>query len=320
MEGAALGRRRSGRARRRRVGGLKHEALLKDKLKIWLLASRPRTLTLSLAPVAVGAALAFAEKGALRWGAVLVALLAAAAIQVGTNLHNDAADARRGGDGPERLGPKRVTAAGLLDAATVEKGAAACFAAAVLGGLYLVAVGGWPILSLGLVSILCGWLYSSGPAPISATPFGELFVIAFFGLGATCGTFFLAAGRLDPSAVFAGVALGFFAAAVLLVNNHRDRIEDRRNGRRTLAILLGPRASAMLYVGLMLAPFLFLFPIAALLPSHHALAALAAAPMALWLSLRFFREKPGPGFNLVLAQTAQCQAMFALLLCLGALF
>ncbi len=299
---------------------MKDEAHLKDRLKIWLLACRPRTLTLSLAPVAVGAALAYAGHGGLRWSAVLVALLASALIQIGTNLHNDAADSLRGADGPERIGPKRVTAAGLLAAASVEKGAAGCFAGAALGGLYLVFLGGWPILALGLLSILCGWLYSSGPRPISASPFGEVFVIAFFGLGATCGTYFLASERLDPSAIFAGLALGLFAAAVLLVNNHRDRIEDARNGRRTLAILLGPRASAMLYAVLMLAPFLLLLPIELLLPARHTLAALPAAPMSLWLIRRFFRERPGPGFNLILAQTAQCQALFALFLCLGAVF
>lgn len=292
-------------------------------LKIWLTAARPRTLTLSLAPVAVGAALASAHGGSFRWCAVVIALLASALIQIGTNLHNDAADGARGGDGPERLGPRRVTAAGLLAAPTVEKAAAACFSGAALGGLYLVWLGGWPILILGLVSILCGWLYSSGPRPISATPLGEIFVIAFFGLGATCGTYFLAIERLDGVALYAGAALGLFAAAVLLVNNHRDRVEDARNGRRTLAIVLGPRASGALYAGLMLAPFGLLLPIASRLSASPVtspvLAALAAAPFALWLIRRFLREPAGPGFNLILARTAQCQALFAALLCLGAI-
>jgi 1,4-dihydroxy-2-naphthoate octaprenyltransferase len=287
-------------------------------LNILLMASRPRTLSLSLAPVAVGAALAFAQYGAIRCGALLVALLSSALIQIGTNLHNDAADFSRGGDSPERLGPKRVTAAGLLDAASVEKAAVACFFGAALGGLYLIGVGGVPILVLGLLSILCGWLYSSGPQPIAATPLGEIFVIAFFGLGATCGTYWLAAGRLDASALYAGLALGLFAAAVLLVNNHRDRTEDARNGRRTLAILLGPCASGALYAALMFAPFALLAPIAAQLTTHHIAVTLAAAPFALWLILKFFREPVGPGLNLILPRTAQCQALFAALLCLGA--
>ncbi len=283
------------------------------------MAARPRTLTLSLAPVAVGAALALAHGGLFRWSAVLVALVASALIQIGTNLHNDAADGARGDDGPERLGPRRVTAAGLLDARTVEKGAAACFTGAALGGLYLVWLGGWPILTLGVVSIVCGWLYSSGPRPISATPYGEIFVLAFFGFGATCGTYFLATGRLEGVALYAGAALGLFAAAVLLVNNHRDRVEDARNGRRTLAILLGPDGSGALYAGLMLAPFALLVPIASRLSAIPVLAALAAAPFALWLIRRFLREPAGPGFNLILARTAQCQALFAALLCVGAI-
>ena len=216
-------------------------------LNIWLTAARPRTLSLSLAPVAVGTALAFAGDGAIRWGAVIVALLSSALIQIGTNLHNDAADFLSGGGWPRAARPKARHIGRIARRRRVEKAATACFGGAALGGLYLVWIGGAPILMLGLVSILCGWLYSSGPRPIAATPSGEIFVIAFFGLGATCGTFWLAAGRLDDAALYAGLALGLFAAAVLLVNNHRDRAEDARNGRRTLAICSGraPRARSM---------------------------------------------------------------------------
>jgi 1,4-dihydroxy-2-naphthoate octaprenyltransferase len=288
-----------------------------DRIKVWLLAARPRTLSLSAAPVAVGAALAHATGGLKNWAAVVVALLASAAIQIGTNLHNDAADTRRGADGPDRLGPLRVAAAGLLDPASVERGAALSFAAAALGGLYLVYAGGAPILALGLLSLVCGWLYSSGPRPISHTPFGELFVIAFFGLGAVGGTFWLAAGRMDAVAWIGGLALGLFAAAVLLVNNHRDRIEDARNGRRTLAILLGPKKSGALYAVLMLAPFALLAPLAALLPGRPVWVTLAAAPFALIAIRRFWNEPPGRGFNAILAQTARMQAIYAAALCLG---
>jgi 1,4-dihydroxy-2-naphthoate polyprenyltransferase len=288
-------------------------------IRIWLMASRPRTLPLSLTPVAVGAALGFAQAGGLRLSAVLVAALASALIQVGTNLHNDAVDFLRGGDGRGRIGPKRVCAEGLLDAATVEKAARLCFVGAAAGGLYLVWLGGLPILAGGALSLLCGWLYSSGPRPIAATPFGEVFVLVFFGLFATCGTYWLAIGRLDPAAVVAGAALGLFAAAVLLVNNHRDRIEDTRNGRRTLAIVLGPRATGAAYSLLTLAPYLLLAPLAVLLPDRPVWAALATAPVSIWTVTRFLREPPGPGFNAILAQTARNQVLFAVLLCCGAL-
>ena len=146
-------------------------------LSSWLTAARPRTLGLSIAPVVVGTALAWAVSGQIRWPAMLAALVASTAIQLGTNLHNDAADSERGGDGPDRVGPSRVTASGLLSARAVKRGACACFGLSALLGLYLVAVGGWPILLLGAASIAAGWGYTGGPWPIAYTPLGELFVI-----------------------------------------------------------------------------------------------------------------------------------------------
>ena len=158
----------------------------------------------------------------------------------------------RGGDGPDRVGPPRVTAMGLLSAADVKRGAAACFALAALMGLYLIAVGGWPILLLGVLSIAAGWAYTGGPWPIAYTPLGELFVIAFFGVGAVCGTYWLCTGTLGAAALTAGLALGLLAGAVLLVNNFRDVEADARVGRRTLAIMAGPRGTAWIYAGMML--------------------------------------------------------------------
>ena len=140
----------------------------------WLTAARPRTLSLSITPVVVGTALAWAAAGQIRWPAVLAALVASMAIQLGTNLHNDAADSERGGDGPDRVGPPRATASGLLSARAVKRGACACFGLSALLGLYLIAVGGWPILLLGAASIAAGWAYTGGPWPIAYTPLGEV--------------------------------------------------------------------------------------------------------------------------------------------------
>jgi len=131
------------------------------------MGARPRTLTLSMIPVAVGAALAWAVDGKIQGLAVLAALVGSMFIQLGTNLHNDATDSERGGDGPDRVGPPRVTASGLLNGSIVKRGAAACFALAALMGLYLVFVGGRPILLLGVLSILSGWAYTGGPLPIA---------------------------------------------------------------------------------------------------------------------------------------------------------
>ncbi len=287
------------------------------KTSAWIMAARPRTLSLSTTPVVVGAALAWAMEGHVRWPAVLAALIGSMLIQTGTNMHNDAADSVRGGDGPDRVGPPRVTASGLLDGAVVNRAACGCFAAAALMGLYLIWVGGWPIFLLGLASILSGWAYTGGPVPIAYTPLGEIFVVAFFGLGAVAGTYWLCAGKLTPAAIDAGLAVGLLTGAVLLVNNHRDATEDARVGRRTLAILAGPVVTSWIYGGLMLAPFALLFPIAQVLPRGHAWPALFTLPLAVWLIYRFAHEPQGRGFNPILVRTVLAQSLFSLLLALG---
>jgi len=289
------------------------------KLSAWIMASRPRTLSLSATPVFVGSALASAMEGEIHLSAVAAALLASALIQIGTNLHNDAADSRRGGDGPDRVGPPRATASGLLDGTAVTRAACACFGLAALLGCYLIWVGGWPIFLLGLLSILSGWAYTGGPLPIAYTPLGELFVVAFFGLGAVCGTYWLSAGSLSAVAIEAGLALGCLTGAVLLVNNHRDAAEDERVGRRTLAILAGPRVTTWIYAALLLFPFVLLAPIARELPQGHVWPALIALPFAGVMIHRVAREPCGKGFNRILVQTVKLQALFSLLLGLGVL-
>ena len=226
-------------------------------LSFWTMAARPRTLSLSMTPVVVGAALAWAIEGKFNAVVILAALTGSMFIQLGTNLHNDAADSERGGDGPDRIGPPRVTASGLLNATAVKRGAAACFAAAALMGVYLVFVGGWPILLLGILSIASGWTYTGGPFPIAYTPLGELFVVTFFGVGAVCGTYWLCAACLSPAAIEAGLALGFLAGAVLLVNNYRDAEADARVGRRLSPLWRGLKSRSGSMLGYCLRPLLF---------------------------------------------------------------
>jgi 1,4-dihydroxy-2-naphthoate polyprenyltransferase len=287
------------------------------RLSSWFMAARPRTLSLSMTPVAVGGALAWAEQRKIHWLVVLVALVGSMSIQIATNFHNDAIDSERGGDGPDRVGPPRVTASGLLSISKVKWGATLGFGVAALMGLYLVFIGGWPILLLGLLSILSGWTYTGGPMPIAYTPLGELFVLAFFGVGAVGGTYWLCTGRLDEVAVIGGLAIGLFAAAVLMVNNHRDVEADARAGRKTLAIQVGPRVTVWIYAGLMLLPFALLSLLGDGVAHGHVWPALIALPLALILVRRFAREPPGRGFNSILAQTAQIQFVFGSLLCLG---
>lgn len=287
--------------------------------RVWWTAARPRTLPLAATPVLAGIALAWAEGAAPRWLAALATLLAALLIQVGTNLHNDAADHERGNDRPDRLGPLRVTAAGWASAAAVRGAAWAAFGAAFALGIYLAFVGGWPIVVIGLASLAAGAAYSGGPRPLSHTPFGEAFVWIFFGVLAVAGSHWLQARQASPAALLAGAALGLPAAAVLLVNNLRDVAADTRAGRRTLAAVLGDDRARTLHAALMFAPFLALPALALLLPGRHGLwLALGALPVCVAL-VRRMRAARGAALNGVLAATARAQFVFGLLLAIGLL-
>lgn len=284
----------------------------------WWLAARPKTLSLAVVPVIVGSVLAWAETGALAWPAMAAALLAAALIQVGTNLHNDAADFMRGADGPDRLGPQRAAATGWLSVRQVLAGAYAAFGGAFLLGVYLAWVGGWPIVAVGLLALAAGLAYTGGPRPIAYTSLGELFVFLFFGVVAVAGSYYLQTGRVTPAALLLGCALGGFAAAVLVVNNYRDLEADRRADKHTLAGLLGPAATKALYAALVSLPFpLLLAPPVRVLLGGAGWAVAAALPAALYLAYRFARTRPGPAFNRLLARTAQLQLLFGTLVCLG---
>lgn len=285
-------------------------------LRLWLMAIRPRTLTIAVAPVLAAAGWVWGQGHGLLWLPLLASLLGAVLIQAGTNLWNDVGDAMRGGDQPMRQGPPRVTALGWASPRRVRAMALASFGAAALVGLYLVQAGGWPVLSLGVASLAAGWAYSGGPKPISYTALGELFVLAFFGLGAVGGTVWLQLGVLDPEVMVLGLAIGLPACAVLMANNYRDLEADRLVGRRTLAIRLGPEGAKAAYAGMVLAPFAVLLAPAA---PDGGWVALAAAPMAVKLVLSFATTPRGPAFNAILGATAKFQLALAALAALGCL-
>lgn len=288
--------------------------------RLWLLAARPKTLTIAVAPVIVGCALAWAEGASPAWLPAIVALFAALLIQTGTNLHNDAADYERGNDRPDRIGPPRITALGWARPDVVRRAAQLTFGAALLSGIYLVAVGGWPILAIGLASIAAGWAYSGGIRPLAYTPFGEIFVLAFFGLVAVAGSYYLQSGRLAFSALLAGVAVGAPAAAVLMVNNYRDLKSDIVAGRRTLAVALGRARARKVYALLMLLPFVLALALAWFV-HPGALLVLVMLPYAVVLTRRPGRTSDdrgdGAALNALLAGTARAQLMFSVLLAVG---
>jgi 1,4-dihydroxy-2-naphthoate octaprenyltransferase len=289
-------------------------------LHAWWLAIRPKTLSVSLTPVMVGSSVAYAETGAIAWLPLLVALLAAMLIQVGTNLHNDVSDFERGADGVGRIGPARAAASGWLAPVAVRRAAYTCFGLAVLLGIYLVWHGGWPIFLLGLGSVAAGWAYTGGPRPIAYSALGELFVWLFFGLGAVMGSYYLQTLSLGWSVFVAASMVGLLAAAVIAVNNYRDLDGDRKIGKNTLAVRIGRGACQAEYALLLFTPYLLL-PLSAYL-SHSGWGGglpLLSLPLALSLWRRFRGEPPGLVFNLILAQTAQLQLGFGVLLCIGLL-
>ncbi|MDR2189339.1 MAG: 1,4-dihydroxy-2-naphthoate polyprenyltransferase [Azonexus sp.] len=285
----------------------------------WFLACRPKTLTISVSPVIVGSAVAWHEHGGLFWLPALVAALGAALIQIGANLFNDAGDFLRGADTAAhlgaRLGPRRATAEGWLTPRAVQRGAWLAFSLAFLCGLYLVSRGGWPIVAIGLGSLAAGWAYTGGPKPIAYGPFGECLVFIFFGLVAVGGSYYLQTLDLSRTALFAAALVGLHAAAVLTVNNYRDRDNDAANGKNTLAVHLDRPATRGLYAAEILAPYILLPLLAD--PGWSALLPLLSLPLALRLMIRFYREQPGPAFNGILAATAGLQLAFAVLLAIG---
>jgi 1,4-dihydroxy-2-naphthoate octaprenyltransferase len=283
---------------------------------VWWTAIRPRTLGIALAPVAVGTALAVAAGARLDWLVLVATLTSALLIQIGTNLYNDALDFERGTDGPQRVGPLRVTLAGWASAASVKRGAVLCFALALLLGSYLVAVGGLFILAIGVASLVAGWGYSGGPRPISHTPLGEVFVLLFFGVLAVCGSHWLQSPRLSAVDLLAGFAIGAPAAAVLLVNNFRDLETDLRSGRRTLAAVLGREISRRVFALLVFAPIPLLIGMA-LAGRAGALSGLLVVPAFVGLVGRFKPAAASPELNAVLAETARSGSLMGLLMAAG---
>jgi 1,4-dihydroxy-2-naphthoate octaprenyltransferase len=215
-------------------------------LKVWVLASRPATLLACVVPVMVGTALAGAA-GALRWDAALVALVCSGLIQIGTNLYNDYADFKKGADTSARLGPARATQRGWLRPGQVLAGAGLCFGLSVLLGGYLVALSGWPILVVGLLSVFFGYAYTGGPLPLAYNGLGEVFVMIFFGVVAVCGTYYVQADALSWPVLLASVPIGALASCILVVNNLRDHRSDAAAKKRTLAVMLGARAARWEY-------------------------------------------------------------------------
>ncbi|WP_423751585.1 1,4-dihydroxy-2-naphthoate polyprenyltransferase [Salinirarus marinus] len=299
--------------------------------KAWLMAARPQTLPAAAAPVVVGTGLAVHE-GFFAPLPAFAALVGAALIQIGTNFANDYYDAVKGADTEDREGFTRVTQSGLIPPASVKRAMYLTFLAAVLVGVYLVYVGGVPILVVGLLSVASGVAYTGGPYPLGYHGLGDLFVFVFFGLVAVTGTYYVQAVTYlaDPLsvsvrpealplvAVVASLPVAALSTDILVVNNIRDRETDAATGKRTLAVRLGYFWSRVEYLALLALAYLvppalwvgFGFSPLVCLP-------LLTLPLAVRVARTVLTETSGEALNPALERTGQLLAAYALLFAAG---
>ena len=286
-----------------------------SQLGIWWAALRPNTLWAGFTPVLVGSALAFAD-GGLSIGPALAALAGAIFIQIGTNLFNDYSDFRKGADTEQRIGPARATQRGWLQPEDVLLGVKVSLGMAFLVGIFLVYVGGWPIVFLGLASLVCAIAYTGGPLPLAYVGLGDVFVMAFFGVGAVCGTYYVQTLTVSADALVASVAVGALATAILVVNNLRDRHTDAVAGKRTLAVRLGSGFTRVQYV--LLVVMAFILPVAWGIGQHRItwVVVAGAAPMAVF-EIRGLVVRDGQALNPHLGGTARLGLVHGVLLSVG---
>ena len=286
-----------------------HPAISPGSARAWLLAARPATLTAAVVPVAVGTACAAAVHG-VAIGPACAALFGAMMIQIGTNFANDVFDFESGADTDQRVGPVRAAAAGLLEPGQMRAGMAIAFGLAFAAGCYLTAVAGWPIVVIGLASIASGIAYTGGPFPLAYHGLGEVFVLAFFGFVAVCGTAFVQLGAVPELVWWASVPIGALATAILVVNNIRDRETDVVAGKRTLAVRFGRSAGLAEYTALVIAAYAV--PVGLWLTGRlgvEVLLPLATAPLAVACVLAVARTD-GAALNRTLIHTAQLLLVF----------
>ncbi len=290
-----------------------------SKWQIWWLAARPRTLPASIAGVVMGTALAWWQ-GRWHLPSAVLALFGAILLQVGSNLANDVYDFERGVDTAERLGPLRVTRAGLLSPQEVKRGMWLVFLLAALIGVFLIVRAGWPIALIGVTAILAAIGYTGGPFPLGYYGLGDFFVFLYFGLACVVGTYYVQALALHPLVWWAALPIGALTTAILVVNNLRDLAQDRAAGKRTLAVYLGEKGTVWEYTLLVLFAF-------GLLPLLIALKFLPWGAIVPWLALpqavaliRQVWQVRGRALNATLAGTGQLALRYSLFFWLGLLF
>jgi 1,4-dihydroxy-2-naphthoate octaprenyltransferase len=292
-----------------------HEVRL---IKVWMLAIRPKTLPAAAAPVIVGTALAYWD-AKFDFVPALAALIGALLLQIGSNVANDYYDFKQGVDAGERLGPTRVTQAGLLSPNQVKRGMFLIFGLAILVGIYLVIHAGWPIIVIGIAAVISAIAYTGGPYPLGYHGLGDLFVFVFFGLAATAGSYLVQAKTVSTMTWLMSVAMGLLTVSILVVNNLRDIDGDRVAGKRTLAVRFGRKWARLEYVFCIIGAYLVSIMAWALgWVSAWVLLVGLSIPLAIrWI--RSIYTTTGRLLNKTLAGTGQLELLYAILFACGLL-
>ena len=285
----------------------------------WILASRPKTLTAAYTPVLIGIGIAYLL-GVQQWLVSLVTLLCATLIQIGTNFANDYYDYKKGSDREDRIGFTRMVASGQISERHMFNATLLCMGLAFIFGLYLVYVGGWEVLAIGLSSILFGILYTGGPYPLGYNGLGDVFVFIYFGVVATMATVFVHTASWEPMAFWASLIPGALSTNILVINNLRDVDQDRISGKKTLGVLLGEKALKWEYTLLLI--------LAYAIPPHfyvHFDATLwiflpyLCSPLAYLLLRTVWHHKEKKVLNRTLERTAAFMFVFGILFVTGLL-
>jgi 1,4-dihydroxy-2-naphthoate polyprenyltransferase len=280
----------------------------------WVLAARPPTLWAAIAPVLVGSSLAVRDN-VFRADVFGATTVTAVLIQVAVNFANDVGDGTKGTDSTDRIGPPRAVALGLISPRQMWRGIAVVLGLATIGGIYLTWIAGWPVIAIGIASIIASFGYTNGPKPYGYLGLGEVFVFVFFGLVATVGARFVHDATWQTDTLPGAIAMGFLATAILVANNIRDIPTDQVAGKRTLAVRLGRTRSVWLYIGLFVGSSVsislgvrdFGYPVVATFASLLALT-------GVWLGRVLSTATTGKTFITVLKGTARLQLAVAVVL------
>ncbi len=278
-------------------------------MNVWVLGARPKTLPAAIAPVLVASALAGSDFNLRQ---ALLALVVSLALQIGVNYANDYSDGVRGTDA-DRVGPTRITAAGLATPTEVKRAAFIAFGIAAVAGLALAATTTWALILVGAAAIIAAWGYTGGSNPYGYLGLGELFVFIFFGVVATVGSFYVQTEEVTLDIFLASFSMGAFSCALLAINNIRDRALDEVAGKRTLAVRLGDRRSRRFFVALICLGYLPALAIA----EPSLLITLISLPTAIALSNGALGQAQGKDLIPLLAKTAQLQLQFSALLAIA---